>query len=130
MNKEREKENRIESIEIKIKKEIEAGNTILIRIVNKEEIEIIVEDIKRRDNYYESNSEIKDLYKYKEKTILNPVLRDKNNKENGKDRKIIIKYGDTTLSEKIYGESPYKYYKVAIKEKTIVEINREEFWEI
>ena len=120
----------IESIEKKIYKGIEAGNTILIRIVNKEEIEIIVEDIKRKEKYHENNSEIKDIYTYKEKTILNPVLRDKYNKENGKDRKIIIKYGDTTLSEKTYGEGPYKYYKVDIKEKTLVEINEEEFWEI
>ena len=135
----------IDNIGYKIEKEIREGNIILIRIKDIKEIEIIVEGIQKRNKYNKNNSEIEDIYTYEEETVLRPVLRKNCDKYMDCDNhyrcktvkgckdieeKIILTYGDITLREEDYGEGPFKYYKVDKDKKRIVEINKEEFWEI
>ena len=110
-----------------IYKEIEEKkNTVLIRIVNKQEIEIIIKEMKERNKYHTRNSSIDDIYSYKERTIINPEII----KEYKEEKKIVLTYGSTELEEEDFGFSPYKYYKVDINKKTLIEISREEFWNI
>lgn len=135
----------IDNIGYKIEQEIKKGNIILIRIKEKKEIEIIVEEIQKRNKYNKNNSEIRDLYTYEEKTVLRPRLRKNCDKYIGCNKfyrcktvkgckdieeKIILTYGDTTLKEKDYGEGPFKYYKVDINKKRLVEINKKCFWKM
>ena len=118
---------RNKSIVKEIYKEIEEKmNCILIRIVNKQEIEIIIKEMKKRNKYHTRNSSIDDIYSYKERTIINPEII----KEYREERKIVLTYGSTDLKEEDYGFGPYKYYKVDTNRKILIEISREEFWNI
>ena len=138
-------EELIDNIGYKIEKRIREGNIILIRIKDIKEIEIIVEGIQKRNKYNKNNSEIEDIYTYEEETVLRPVLRKNCDKYIDCDNyyrcktvkgcedieeKIILTYGDISLREEDYGEGPFKYYKVDKDKKRIVEISKEEFWEI
>lgn len=119
---------RDKSIVKEIYKEIEEKrNRVLIRIVNKQEIEIIIEEMKERNKYHERNSEIDYIYTYEERTIISPEIREENSRE---ERKIVLTYGSTDLKEEDYGFGPYKYYKVDTNRKILIEISREEFWNI
>lgn len=115
----------IDNIVNTIEKEIKKGGTLLIRIKTKEEIDLIEEEIKKKNKLY--IVPYKDnIYKYEDKTILSPkICIDKEEKE-----KINIHYGDCDLREGDYGDEPYYYYKVNIDNKKLVEISRQEFWEM
>ena len=110
-----------------IYKEIEEKkNRVLIRIVNRQEIEIIIEEMKERNKYHTRNSEIEYIYTYEERTVLKPEII----KEYKEEKKIVLTYGSTKLKEEDYGFGPYKYYKVDTNRKILIEISREEFWKI
>jgi hypothetical protein len=111
-------------------------NIILIKIETKEEIEVLLEEIKMEDILGEENVDIDELYTYRENTILNPI-EEKDNKG-----KIRIFYGDNKVEEDTFRWIPIRlcerkvrkklryaairYYKIDIENRKLISIRREE----